>query len=531
VSTDEKQRGSGIAAPPKQILDSMLNTAFPLVVADQFIQATRDSGYKSLGSALAELVDNAFEAKASNVIITLEKRKIDDAQDVLVRVADDGLGMNVETLRHALQFGWSSRFNQRDSHGRYGMGLPNASLSHARRAEILSSCDGMAASGTYLDVDEIVSGHTEGIPEPYAVSWTEFTRTSLFQRGTAVTWRKCDRLLERKLGPLTRRLRVELGRLFRYQIWAKKSIVVNGEVVVPFDPTFTREGANLVGASPFGPVLTFEVTISNGNGQVKSSIINVRFVELPVSEWHGLSNVEKNSQGIAKNAGVSIVRAGREIDCGWFFMGQKRKENYDDWWRCEVCFDPDLDELFGVTHTKQEIHPTEQLLSILVPDLERTARELNARARRAFTEVKDAALRRRSESLAERFDNLMEPPGENDRKTKRAPRQRFKGGRGQIAGLEYRLRFNAFEGEDLFEASLDGTRLAVTLNENHPFVRRVWPTDGDRGEQGGEMQYTVELLLLALARCEFALARMPEDRQRIEVFRHAWSNTLATFLT
>ena len=57
-----------------------------------------------------------------------------------------------------------------------------------------------------------------------------------------------------------------------------------------------------------------------------------------MSKWYSLSNEEKNARGIAKNAGVSIVRAGREIDCGWFFMGQKRKENYDDWWRCEVRF-------------------------------------------------------------------------------------------------------------------------------------------------------------------------------------------------
>ncbi len=28
----------------------------------------------------------------------------------------------------------------------------------------------------------------------------------------------------------------------------------------------------------------------------------------------------------------------RESDYGWFFMGPKRKENYDDWWRCEVAF-------------------------------------------------------------------------------------------------------------------------------------------------------------------------------------------------
>src|SRR5439155_17466117 len=199
--------------------------------------------------------------------------------------------------------------------------------------------------------------------------------------------------IDRKLGPLTRRLRTELGRLFRYQLWAGKRLLVNGEKVISFDPLFEHEGINLTGAKPFGPELSYEVEIPRAS-PARTSLINVRFTELPVDKWHSLSNVEKNTQGIAKNAGVSVIRAGREIDRGWFFMGQKRKENYDDWWRCEVHFEPALDELFGVTHTKQEIHPTEKLLSILVPDLEKIARELNARARRAFLKVKNDASRR-----------------------------------------------------------------------------------------------------------------------------------------
>ena len=86
--------------------------------------------------------------------------------------------------------------------------------------------------------------------------------------------------------------------------------------------------------------------------------------------------------GVSKGAGVSIVRAGREIDHGWFFMGDKRKENYDDWWRCEVRFEPSLDELFGVTHTKQQVYPCAALLEILTPDLEQAARALNPIAAR-----------------------------------------------------------------------------------------------------------------------------------------------------
>src|SRR5207247_6741462 len=100
------------------------------------------------------------------------------------------------------------------------------------------------------------------------------------------------------------------------------------------------------------------------------------------------SNDEKGLLMLSKWGGVSILRAGREIDYGWFFMGNKRKENYDDWWRCEIAFDPHLDELFGVTHAKQEIHPTETLKAILSPDIERLAHALNGRVRQRYLRVR-----------------------------------------------------------------------------------------------------------------------------------------------
>jgi hypothetical protein len=62
---------------------------------------------------------------------------------------------------------------------------------------------------------------------------------------------------------------------------------------------------------------------------------------LPIEAWTNLSNAEKKRLGVFERCGVSILRAGREIDSGWFFMGEKRKESYDEWWRSEVSFSPE----------------------------------------------------------------------------------------------------------------------------------------------------------------------------------------------
>src|SRR5262249_21459710 len=112
-------------------------------------------------------------------------------------------------------------------------------------------------------------------------------------------------------------------------------------------------------AVQYGPPLIYQIQVPN---ECKKSRVSVRFSELPIAEWHALSNQEKKSHAISKRAGVSVLRAQREIDYGWFFMGSKRKENYDDWWRCKFEFQPELDNYFGVTHTNQEIHPTKALL-------------------------------------------------------------------------------------------------------------------------------------------------------------------------
>jgi hypothetical protein len=510
----------------------MTSRASSLVVASRFIEATRDSGYKSLGSALAELIDNSLEANATHVEVVIERMEGAKRSETRVSVSDNGVGMDKTTCSNAMRFGWSSRFNERNSCGRYGMGLPNASLSHARRIDIFTSCEGLTARTTYLDADEISSGRREDIPTANTVPIGEFFKVHPFKTGTTVIWRKCDRLENRYLAPLVKRLGLELGRLFRMQLWAGKLITLNGDAVKPLDPLFQRESCGLIGASEFGPELSYEVAFTNSKGKPSSSLVKVRFTELPVKKWHGLSNQEKNINGIAKGAGVSIIRAGREIDRGWYFMGHKRRENYDDWWRCEVCFEPDLDELFGVTHTKQEIHPTERLNTILTPDIERTARELNGRSRRAFVGVKSSVRKvRKSESLAVRYDNLIEPPKQAVQAIQKTV-VLLRGGRGRVGGLDYRFHWGKLDQLAFYLPLLDGACLKVIMNEQHPFVRLAYSEATRRGDGPfDEARHSLELMILAAARAEVSLEQNKRTLGLSKKFRESWSNILATFLS
>ena len=121
-----------------------MKTDYSIVRQDRFIQATRDSGYKGTDSALSELIDNSIQAGATEVAIatiTVEEEMDGPGRPRLPRVmemviADNGRGMDAETLRRALRFGDSTRFDDRTGIGRFGMGLPNASVSQCKRVEV-----------------------------------------------------------------------------------------------------------------------------------------------------------------------------------------------------------------------------------------------------------------------------------------------------------------------------------------------------------------------------------------------------------
>ena len=135
--------------------------------------------------------------------------------------------------------------------------------------------------------------------------------------------------------------------MYRRFIEAGLTITINGAKVDAIDPTLRTTKLDGATATLAFEELQYELESSHG----ETSVVTVRFVMLPVRRWYSLDNVTKRRVGIVGGGGVSIMRAGREIASGWHLMGGKRRENYDDWWRCEVQFEPVLDEHFGITHT------------------------------------------------------------------------------------------------------------------------------------------------------------------------------------
>ncbi|MBK8002394.1 MAG: ATP-binding protein [Gemmatimonadetes bacterium] len=478
-----------------------------------FLLATRDTGYRGLAASVAELIDNAIQAAATDVRVLVREGRDSSSPDraLTIAVLDNGRGMDREGLWTAIQFGGTERFNDRSGLGRFGMGLPNSSVSVTRRFEVYSWKRWGDVLHTYLDIDEVAERQLPGVPEPTARTLPGWTVPMVGRSGTLVVWTRCDRLDYKRVSTVAAKLQQPLGRIYRRLIWQGLRLWVNEEPVTPTDPLFCHPDTGEGSATAYGGPLTYDITLP---GSSRTARVTVRFTELPVAQWHALSVEEKRARGIVGEAGVSFVRAGREIDYGWRLLGGKRRENYDDWWRCEVVFEPDLDEHFGVTHSKQGVDPTPYLRSILEPDLEAAARSLNARVRAAFEAIKRTAPSEAA-ARATRQDHLLPPLSDQAKSTRKR------------GGLRYAIGLAPIPGPHFFEATEERGEVRLTINTDHPFYERLYaPAVAD---PSGVLRSALECLLLAAARAGLA-AGPSAPRAWGQRFQREWSDALAAFL-
>jgi hypothetical protein len=492
-----------------------------IVEERNFIRATREVGYRSLADAIAELIDNAIQARARHVRIFFS----DDRIEPMIAVLDDGRGMRADALRMALQFGGTDRFGDRSGLGRFGMGLPCSSISYARRLEVYSWQAAGTANWSYLDVDEIAEGGLREIPKPRPVSLPPPFGREMGRTGTLVVWRKCDRIEPGTLAGLEHTLSAQLGRMFRYFLWDGIQIRVNNNNLVPVDPLFCHSRSPLSGAQPYGDPITYKIR-TPGNPE-RVSEIQVRFSELPVLDWRTMSIQEKRRFGIVKGAGVSLIRARREIAYGWYFMGDKRRENYDDWWRCEVAFGPELDEYFHPTHTKQEIHPGLELENVLTPDMEGLARVLNSRTRASFARSKE--LNGTAARLATGRDKYLPPfpTGRADRTCDASRTVKLPASKRMQGTRRYVLTTAQLPNEAFYAVEIKNDVLELKLNTDHAFFESLYRPICAHSDKS--LQIAIECFLFALARAE-AEAQVGPQQYWYNRKRVAWSNILATFL-
>jgi len=539
----------------REIFSRLINPVY-------FLEATRESGYRGTGQAIAELADNSIQAKATFVHIHIEAAE-DDPSDLTVYVLDNGVGMDAHTLRLAPQFGGTTRFDDRSGIGRFGMGLPNSSVSQCTRFEIYSKRKDEELLYAYLDMLEVRDGKMAeaGFLEPLPVKAMPLPRALAAyaeDHGTLVVWRNCDRIDPRNIDALKKRLIGFLGQAFRNFLYvdsdengkklpASRTITVNGTTVHPFDPLYLDPRAEYSGGEDRG-TYHYDLPIPEQPG--KASRVTVRFSMLPVELWQQLSAKEKNTRrvvGRAASKGFCIVRAGREVDVTerFFLLGRKdasgdeiegRISNNDAWWRCEISFSPELDKLFGVTHTKQDIHPNVQAMQRMREEITATIVTLRAEYdERRLKKTPKKTLP--SEETATRNDPFLPPTPDLNQDPSavnagvREYAQNYSREDETEAQAAERVTTKLFTIElesakegPFYRIELLGPNSIVYLNTDHPFYTELYAVLDDN-----EAQNAIQLLLFALARGERQAG--PDGREWYLIQRATWSQALRAYLT
>lgn len=359
------------------------------------VKAMRDSGYKNTAYALAELIDNSIDAEATLVEVFACESPVQVATRTRQRVEtiavlDNGKGMDFETLRRALKYG-DGLGDDRKRIGRFGMGLPNSSMSQCTKVEVWSWTNGPGnALYTYLDLDEIDNGRDE-VPAPELLPggvpayWRDLSE-GLRDTGTLVVWNNLDRVNWYGAAATLKNTSELIGRVYRHflnesKVDIRMAPVRAGEVVdgvyyaKPNDPLYMMQPTCT--PAPFGDKPMFEpyemgnedepgvmnvpITIDGVEHKIKvrASIARpeARRHDVPDHPWPNGANPNKDAgnhpwgKHASRNIGVSLVRHGRELD-----LDSSWAIGYDPverWWGIEVEFPPTLDEVFGVTNNKQ----------------------------------------------------------------------------------------------------------------------------------------------------------------------------------
>jgi hypothetical protein len=360
----------------------------PFISGQVVIDSLRDNGYKNAAYALAELIDNSIQAEADTVRVICYEQVANNTDKALKRVCkigvlDNGKGMSSEHLYKALEFGASENRNNAEGMGKFGMGLPNSSISQCKRVEVWSWKNSDEIYYTYLDIDQMKSGELEVIPSPIIKEIPrKFLNTlgdKLSASGTFILWSDLDRLQWKTSKSIYKHSQEIVGRMYRYYLY-------NGEATIWFDrfldidncykpeavpekfkandPLYLLRNTSLdplpspYADEPFFNLIkeeTVEIEFDGAIHQVKvrGSVVNPSIFKSIRNESKGYPGGSIWGKHTLTNFGVSVVRSNRELelkDGGFFDTKLRDKGRFIG---VEVSFPPALDVVFGVINNKQ----------------------------------------------------------------------------------------------------------------------------------------------------------------------------------
>lgn len=556
------------------------------------IESFRASNFDSL-SAYGEVVDNSIQAHAKHIRIRFFVEEARHGRQAIQKVVfgDDGHGMSIDDLGSCLVLGWSSRYNDRDGIGRFGVGMTLAAIHECRKVEVYSRTKRGDWQYTYVDLDEISNGLYEEIPAPVVrrlpAEYDELSGSGNGSgSGTVVVWSKYDQQKE-SADTLIERTRIWMGRTYRYFIWeGDVEIAVNGQVLQAIDPLYARTEKTAFPGDPKAQQVTpIAIAWPDDKGNDSSILINMSLLPAAFRPNQGSGNAkETEKRQIHMNEGVSILRNRREVFYGpmphWRVKvdhsgagkGWSHFEQIDRWWGCEIHFDAVLDNSFSVRNIKQGALPNTELKKAIKRQIAPTResfleqiRELwktNAQEKKDKEAVEGkgpGALPRHHEEAEKTAKQTPTPKGEIDRDKDqdiaideyveeagdRYDSEQQAAIRNLFKDQPFSIEDSSWKGPVFFEPKHLGGSAVLTYNSQHRFfeylnsvlddIASAVEEGADLGElarQAREVKVCIDLLLIAFVKGESIFS--PADNYVAEEFfehlRTNWGRFLQNYI-
>lgn len=347
-------------------------------------------------TAVCEVVDNSFQAKAKNVKInikySLESRRKNRPTEIAF--GDDGHGMDKEQQQLCLQLGYSGRYDDRKGIGRFGVGMTYAAISLCQKIEVYSRQRQGNWQYTCMDIRNINPNEEPGITEIEQRSLPDEYADLVGDYGTLVIWSEIDRVDE----PVkTDDLRHSFGRIYRKFIGGEtiqdgkvvpnpnqRNIQINGHIVHAFDPMYVIRNPTYPNdeTATIDSEISFEWPVHHVDAPtsgVKQGTITIRTSLLPEGWRRVRAKIGRQGSGrsrdnlrrkVDENEGISILRYGREVSYSPIPHMLSKDREVDRFWSCEIDFDPSLDHWFSVRAIKIGAKPLRDLKDALKKRIE-----------------------------------------------------------------------------------------------------------------------------------------------------------------
>lgn len=535
-------------------------------------QTMRSVRYEDEGHAAGDLIDNSIESGATQSHIVF---KTNGASITDIAFIDDGAGIDEDFLPHATKWGGSSNEGKRNLFGRFGFGLPSASVNRGTRFEVISRT---SAGATFkrVGVDLLNLGAFDGVvPLPtvtdvvlpdwvadYVASTREVDgkKVLTFEGGeaavrTVVIWSDLDRLSWPNRQQSSARFREHLG--ITYASWLNVvKLFVDGAPVEPVDVLFTSPGHRYYDI-PDAPradsqaSIKFEVADSAGTKHpvtVRFSFLSADAINAKMATG-GRGAPRKVRFQIRKDYnGIFVTRNGRFIE-----LARPKFINWSNYARqvgIALDFPPELDELFGVTPDKQTITFNERIERMLdthgvlrsFKQLEREVTRERAAKRAEADTSGDEGVRPSEEAIAkvaakdkkrskkitdearqEAQDNFKRKVKDLAKKTGMPEKDVEKAQAEQQVQRPYRVEFaQQTEDDPFYTPYMENIQLVLRINTEHPWYREVY---SKLSAEQSELRSSLELTLWVLAMSEVDATGETKIFYRAE--RKEWSRRMA----